>query len=61
MDLLQIGEPGQGKKKIWVIARQHPGETLEAIGCGLMVLDSGTRKQIGQLLNKWCSHVRLMP
>eukprot|EP00891_Asterochloris_glomerata_P009641 jgi/Astpho2/9641/Aster-03910 len=28
MDLLQIGEPGQGKKKIWIIARQHPGESM---------------------------------
>lgn len=28
IDLLTIGEPGDGKKKIWVIARQHPGETM---------------------------------
>ena len=28
IDLLTIGEPGKGKKKIWIIARQHPGETM---------------------------------
>jgi len=28
MDRLTIGEPGDGKKSIWVIARQHPGETM---------------------------------
>jgi murein tripeptide amidase MpaA len=27
IDFLRIGE-GQGKKKLWVIARQHPGETM---------------------------------
>ncbi|GAA5216230.1 M14-type cytosolic carboxypeptidase [Corallincola platygyrae] len=28
MDLLTIGEPGEGKKVCWVIGRQHPGETM---------------------------------
>ncbi|SFU89293.1 M14 family metallopeptidase [Pseudoduganella namucuonensis] len=28
MNLLVIGEPVDGKKKVWVIARQHPGETM---------------------------------
>ena len=28
MDLLTIGTPASGKKKIWVIARQHPGEIM---------------------------------
>ena len=28
MSLLTFGEPEQGKKKIWVIARQHPGESM---------------------------------
>lgn len=28
MSLLTIGEPDQGKKRIWIIARQHPGETM---------------------------------
>ncbi|CAM2947087.1 Peptidase M14 carboxypeptidase A domain-containing protein [Vibrio neptunius] len=28
MSLLTFGEPEEGKKKIWVIARQHPGETM---------------------------------
>lgn len=28
MDLITIGEPGEGKKAIWVTARQHPGETM---------------------------------
>lgn len=28
MDRLIVGEPGDGKKTIWVTARQHPGETM---------------------------------
>ena len=28
MDLLVVGEPAEGKKKVWAIARQHPGETM---------------------------------
>ncbi len=28
IDLLRIGDPGGGKKICWVVARQHPGETM---------------------------------
>lgn len=28
MDLLKIGSEGEGKKICWMIARQHPGETM---------------------------------
>ena len=28
MNMLVIGEPTPGKKQVWVIARQHPGETM---------------------------------
>ena len=28
MALLKIGEEGQGKRNIWITARQHPGETM---------------------------------
>lgn len=28
MDLLKIGQAGEGKKVCWMIARQHPGETM---------------------------------
>jgi murein tripeptide amidase MpaA len=28
MDLLTIGKPDENKKKLWFIARQHPGETM---------------------------------
>ncbi|KXF81859.1 M14 family metallopeptidase [Enterovibrio coralii] len=28
MSLLTIGEPAEGKKNIWVIGRQHPGESM---------------------------------
>lgn len=28
LDLLRIGDPEDGKKKCWFIARQHPGETM---------------------------------
>eukprot|EP00878_Enallax_costatus_P010763 GHUV01011240.1.p1 GENE.GHUV01011240.1~~GHUV01011240.1.p1 ORF type:complete len:336 (+),score=49.72 GHUV01011240.1:1466-2473(+) len=27
MDLLQFGEPGKGKRNVWIIHRQHPGES----------------------------------
>ena len=28
MNLITIGAPGAGKRALWVIARQHPGETM---------------------------------
>jgi murein tripeptide amidase MpaA len=28
LNMLVIGDPDAGKKKVWVIARQHPGETM---------------------------------
>lgn len=28
LDMLTIGEEGEGKKKIWIFARQHPGESM---------------------------------
>ena len=28
LNMLIVGEPAEGKKKVWVIARQHPGETM---------------------------------
>ncbi|MEZ4380723.1 MAG: M14-type cytosolic carboxypeptidase [Nannocystaceae bacterium] len=28
IDLLVIGEPAEGKRACWIIARQHPGETM---------------------------------
>lgn len=28
MDLLKVGQEGEGKKICWMIARQHPGETM---------------------------------
>ncbi|NMP32381.1 carboxypeptidase family protein [Thalassotalea sp. M1531] len=28
MSLLKIGEEGEGKKTVWLTARQHPGETM---------------------------------
>jgi murein tripeptide amidase MpaA len=28
LNMLVIGEPAAAKKKVWVIARQHPGETM---------------------------------
>ncbi|CAG1010761.1 hypothetical protein BURK2_04104 [Burkholderiales bacterium] len=28
LDLLQVGDAAAGKAKVWVIARQHPGETM---------------------------------
>ena len=28
IDLLHVGEAGRGKRHCWLIARQHPGETM---------------------------------
>lgn len=28
LHMLQVGKPGAGKANIWVIARQHPGESM---------------------------------
>ena len=28
MTSITVGEPGPGKKNVWIIARQHPGETM---------------------------------
>lgn len=28
LDKLTIGAPGAGKRQVWIIARQHPGETM---------------------------------
>lgn len=28
LDMLRVGEPGEGKRVYWVIARQHPGESM---------------------------------
>ncbi|GAA0857527.1 M14 family metallopeptidase [Aliiglaciecola litoralis] len=28
MSMLVVGQPEEGKKKIWITARQHPGETM---------------------------------
>ncbi len=28
LDLVTVGRPGPGKQPVWIIARQHPGETM---------------------------------
>ena len=28
LDLVRVGQPAQGKKNIWITARQHPGESM---------------------------------
>lgn len=28
LEMLQIGQPGEGKRSVWIIARQHPGESM---------------------------------
>eukprot|EP00877_Chromochloris_zofingiensis_P000660 jgi/Chrzof1/10595/Cz05g04220.t1 len=38
LDVLQIGEPGEGKRNVWIIARQHPGES-QAEWCAEGLLD----------------------
>ena len=51
MSLLVIGEPADGKKKIWVTARQHPGETMaewfvEGLLDRLLDQDDGVARQL---------------
>lgn len=33
IDLLRIGQPGKGKRRVWMIARQHPGESMAEWFC----------------------------
>ncbi len=54
MSMLVIGEPAAGKKKIWITARQHPGETMaewfvEGLLDRLLDQDDGVARE---LLNK---------
>ena len=28
LDLVEVGRPGPGRRPVWIIARQHPGETM---------------------------------
>ncbi|MFD2166779.1 M14-type cytosolic carboxypeptidase [Thalassotalea euphylliae] len=54
MSLLKIGEEGEGKKVVWITARQHPGETMaewfmEGFIDRLLDEDDGTARA---LLNK---------
>jgi len=54
MSMLVIGEPTDGKKKIWIPARQHPGETMaewfvEGLLDRLLDQDDGVARE---LLNK---------
>lgn len=51
MSLLVVGEPGEGKKNIWVTARQHPGETMaewfvEGMMSRLLDEEDGTAKAL---------------
>lgn len=54
MSMLVIGEPADAKKKIWITARQHPGETMaewfvEGLLDRLLDQDDGAARE---LLNK---------
>ncbi|ALZ77020.1 M14-type cytosolic carboxypeptidase [Rheinheimera sp. F8] len=51
MSLLIIGEPADGKKNIWITARQHPGETMaewfvEGLLDRLLDQDDGVARQL---------------
>ena len=51
MSLLVIGEPADSKKKIWITARQHPGETMaewfvEGLLDRLLDQDDGVARQL---------------
>jgi murein tripeptide amidase MpaA len=51
MSMLMVGEPDEDKKKVWVIARQHPGETMaqwfiEGMMSRLLDDEDGTTKAL---------------
>lgn len=51
MSMLVVGEPGEGKKKIWITARQHPGESMaqwfiEGMMSRLLDDEDGTAKAL---------------
>lgn len=51
MSMLVVGEPDASKKKIWIIARQHPGETMaewfiEGLLDRLLDEDDGTARAL---------------
>lgn len=51
MTMLVIGEPGEGKKKVWITARQHPGESMaqwfvEGMLARLLDEDDGAAKAL---------------
>ncbi|RCS59320.1 M14 family metallopeptidase [Parvibium lacunae] len=53
ISLLQIGEANPSKKKVWVIARQHPGETMaewfvEGLLQRLLDVESATSTALAQ-------------
>lgn len=51
MSMLTLGQAGEGKKKVWIIARQHPGETMaewmiEGLLERLLDEDDGVARQL---------------
>jgi len=63
MTLVTVGAPGPGKKNIWMIARQHPGETMAEWFCeGVLQRLTGTGQWAGdpvarQLLARAVFHI----
>lgn len=63
MTMVTVGEPGAGKKVIWMIARQHPGETMAEWFCeGVLQRLTGTGTWAGdpvarQLLRRAVFHI----
>jgi murein tripeptide amidase MpaA len=63
MTLVTVGEAGAGKKVIWMIARQHPGETMAEWFCeGVLQRLTGTGMWAGdpvarQLLDRAVFHI----
>jgi murein tripeptide amidase MpaA len=63
MTLLKIGEEGQGKRNIWITARQHPGETMaewfvEGMLDRLLDEDDGAGTRSRYVISGMASHRR---
>lgn len=59
LNVVQIGEASAAKKKVWVIARQHPGESMAEWFCEgfLRRLTDGTDPDTTALLANACIYV----
>lgn len=53
IDVVRVGEPGPGKKKVWIVARQHPGESMAEWFCeGLLERATSVGEAVARALRE---------